>query len=215
MIRDPNLHPIEAVSSPPHVLEGTTLSREDAGENHMRLVVFSQADGLRTVLFRKPRHGKGNALPDLFDEVELSLQRSKPPGLPFVKEHQVTAKRRELALDHKRFELASRLARLYLDNGRHLLEPESFASLLASALSSLCRGGATQVVYFKTLFVFARQEGLPVKESWLAGLKKADHSRVKRVLENPVPAEGEEEVLPAALIDSLKDWLNGDTELRC
>mgnify|MGYP001156693668 FL=1 len=196
-------------------LEGIALSLEETGENHLRISVFSEAQGLQMVLFRKARKNTANDRPDLFDEVEFSLAPPRSTGLRFVNEFRLVAKRRELAKDHKRFQVAADLARLFLQNGQHLLEPKPFAALLHSSLAALCHGGNPQVVYFKALFVFARTEGLPVKESWLSDLSTGDKNQARSVLGQPVSdLEGDLPFL-CTLVDSLRSWLNAETELRC
>ena len=198
-----------------HSLEGIALNRVETGENHLRISVFSESLGLQTVLFRKDRRNQANDLPDLFDELELSLAPARSTGFRFVREYRVITKKRELAHDHRRFQVASDLARLFLENGQHLLEPKPFADLLHSALSALCKGGNPQVVYFKALFLFAQKEGLPVKESWLSDLTTAEQTHVRTILRRPVDSQEEELSTLCILVDSLRLWLNAETELRC
>ena len=198
-----------------HSLEGIALNRVETGENHLRISVFSESLGLQTVLFRKGRRNQANDLPDLFDELELSLAPARSTGFRFVREYRVITKKRELAHDHRRFQVASDLARLFLENGQHLLEPKPFADLLQSALSALCKGGNPQTVYFKALFLFAQKEGLPVKESWLSDLTTAEQTHVRTILRRPVDSQEEELSTLCILVDSLRLWLNAETELRC
>jgi recombinational DNA repair protein (RecF pathway) len=195
-------------------IEGIVLSRVETGENHLRVSLFCISEGLQVALLRNKRD-KSHPLPDLFDLVELVLQKAQPNGLPFVRESRVLTKRRELALRHDRFQAASDLALLYLYNGRHLLEPQPLFSLLEIALSSLCAGAYPQAVFFKALFLFARKEGLPVKESWLPGLVERDRSIALSVLGHPVAAEIKVPGELATLVESLRQWLNSETELRC
>lgn len=198
-----------------HLLEGIALSRVEAGENHLRISVFSETQGLQTVLFRKGRKNQSNDLPDLFDELELSLAPPRSTGFRFVREYRVITKRRTIAHGHQRFQVASDLANLFLKNGQHLLEPKPFAGLLHSALAALCKGGNPQVVYFKALFVFARSEGLPVKEAWLSDLSKVDQVRTRSILSCPVEYQEDDASSISVLIASLRSWLNAETELRC
>lgn len=200
--------------SPAQTIEGIVLSQVETGENHLRVSVFCGSEGLQVVLLRKGR-GKSPPLPDLFDQVELVFQKTQSTGLPFVRESRVLAKRRELAIRHDRFQAASDLALLYLHNGRLLLEPQPLFNLLEIALSTLCDGGHPQAVFFKALFLFAQNEGLPVKESWLPGLAKNDRSIARSVLGHPVGGESKASAELVPLVESLRLWLNSETELRC
>ena len=202
------------MATPAQTIEGIVLSRVETGENHLRVSVFCGSEGLQVALLRK-RGGKSSPLPDLFDQAELVFEKTQSTGLPFVRESRVLAKRRELAIRHDRFQAASDLALLYLHNGRHLLEPQPLFNLLEIALSVLCEGGHPQAVFFKALFLFAQNEGLPVKESWLPSLAKNDRSIARSVLGHSVGTESKvyDELFP--LIESLRLWLNSETELRC
>ena len=138
------------MASPAQTIEGIVLGRVETGENHLRFSVFCGSEGLQVALLRK-RRGKSPSPPDLFDQVELVLEKAQTTGLPFVRESRVLVKRRELALRHDRFQAASDLALLYLDNGRLLLEPQPLFNLLEIALLRLCEGG-TLVLFFSKLF---------------------------------------------------------------
>ena len=202
------------MASPSHSIEGIVLGRVETGENHWRFSLFCGSEGLQVALLRK-RRVKSPSPPDLFDQVELVLDKASANGLPFVRESRVLAKRRDLALGHDRFQAASDLALLYLNNGRLLLEPQPLYNLLEIALLRLCEGGHPDSVFFIALFLFARNEGLPVKESWLPGLAKRDQSIARSVLTQPVGTECKvsSEIVP--LVESLRLWLNSETELRC
>jgi len=203
------------VATEVHTLNGITLSRVETGESHMRLSVFSPSQGLQLALLRKSRGKSAVPPPDLFDQVELHLQIRQSSGLPFIKEHRVLQKRRGLAMQHDRFQSASDLALLYLDNGRHLLEPKPSARLLEKALASLCEGGNPQVVFFKTLFVFAKNEGHPVRESWLPALPALERASALAILGKPVEEQKNPPPALNSLLESLRVWLNSETELRC
>ena len=202
------------MASPAQTIEGIVLGRVETGENHLRFSVFCGSEGLQVALLRK-RRGKSPSPPDLFDQVELVLEKAQTTGLPFVRESRVLAKRLELALRHDRFQAASDLALLYLDNGRLLLEPQPLFNLLEIALLRLCEGGDPRSVFFKALFLFAQNEGLPVKQAWLPGLAKSDQSIARSVLAHPVGTKSKVSAELVPLVESLRLWLNSETELRC
>ena len=194
---------------------GTLLNRIETGENHLRLMVFSSAQGLQPALLRKIRKKGSPSHPDLFDEVELALQVTKTSGMPFVKEHRVLNKRTELSSSHTLFSAASGIARFYLDNGAHLLEPEKFSFLLDSSLHALMKGGEPLVVRFKMLYVFAKEEGYPVKQSWLVGLSKKELEFAQSVLFQRVSEQSPEMEKLESSLNSLENWLEAETELVC
>ena len=166
-------------------IRGILLNQEDTGENFLRLSIFCN-EGLRRCLLRKVRKLSSISPPDFFDELEITLHFSENQGLPFVKEYQVVEKRMSISQDRACFDAAGFLARFYITNGEHLLESTRFFQILQNALGSLSAHGHAPTVLLKSLFLFSREEGLPVKESWLLGLSK-DYAKIAHtVLSQPV-----------------------------
>jgi len=120
---------------------------------------------------------------------------------------------RELAQDAGRFLSASEIARFYLNNGSHLLETVPRLTLLRSALDSFSRSVVPKAVVLKLYFTFARDEGLPVRESWLASLPTDLSQLAKRALSLPVHEIKEGNLSLIQIVDSLKLWMNEETEL--
>ena len=200
--------------NPESVIQGILLGKVDVGENFIRLLVFTDL-GLKTCLLRKVRKLNTFSPPDLFDDVERALKVPNQQGLPFVKDFEIFQKRRELALDRKRFEDAGFLARFYLDNGEHLLDPKPYLQILDNALRSFMENGSSSTTLLKALYLFARSEGLPVKESWLMSQKLRLREIAIFVLSQPVKSSPAFIQEVPELLDSLCKWFNSDTELRC
>ena len=120
-----------------------------------------------------------------------------------------------MALDRKRFEDAGFLARFYLDNGEHLLDPKPYLQILENALRSFMENGSSSTTLLKALYLFARSEGLPVKESWLMSQKLRLREIAIFVLSQPVKSSPAFIQEVPELLDSLCKWFNSDTELRC
>ena len=196
-------------------LSGIILSIEQSGDRFLNAKIFSQTNGLCTVLFRTTGKKAGNHTPpDLFDEVECRITpgRSNSQAL-FVSDYQRISTFRELAIKPAYFLAASELSRFFLMNGSHLLEPHSHFSLLQKALASFLRARDPQVVLLKLFYCFARDEGLPVRESWLAGLTKQKFDAVSEILSKPVEQVRSEPLELCDLLGSIKSWMNTETEL--
>jgi len=195
-------------------VSGVVLNQEQAGENHRRVYLFSEA-GLSPFLFRQIRRGPFSQLPDFLDEVACLLSPPKGgAGLSFVREFKVLSSPRELARNAESFLVASQMARFYLDNGAHLLDPAPHFSLLKKGIDAIPHAGNPSLVLLKVYFEFSRKEGLPVRESWLHSLGAKDRTQAEALLSQPVrtltmPAD---ELMD--LLTSLKTWMNGETELR-
>ena len=193
---------------------GFVLNYETAGERHRRGYIFGPI-GLSLCLFREQKSLKTGCLPDFFDEVECQLKLSNSSnGLPFVADFKIIATNRELCLDPSSFFTASKIARFYLDNGAHLLDPSPHYSLLKRAILSLPYAGSKNLVLLKIYFEFSRKEGLPVRESWLRDLPSDCRRLAESWLSLPVKDVSTDEELLNDILDSLRNWMNGETELQ-
>jgi len=135
-------------------------------------------------------------------------------SIPFVAEYQKARSYRELARNPSHFLSASEIARFYLNNGSHLLDPQPRLELLRTALDSFSRTLVPKVVLLKLYFCFARDEGLPVRESWLSCLPQVLTEETRRALTRPVCEIGLDANRIEELVESIKLWMNAETELR-
>jgi len=205
------------MASPSRTLQGVVLSREESGEGSLRIRVFSSDEGLVLVYKRLASKRASGSLPDLFDEVELRLSRPRTgsDSVSFVSEWRLLTRRPELACGQSRLETASALSLLYQKNGAHLAEPAPASKLLADALDSLVAGYSPVAVYLKALYRFARVEGFPVKEAWWQSLSLVQKQNAAETLNVPLRDLVQEECAIEEILESLKLWLNAETELCC
>ena len=205
------------MASPTRTLQGVVLSREESGEGSLRIRVFSSDEGLVLVYKRLASKRASGSLPDLFDEVELRLSRPRTgsDSVSFVSEWRPLIRRPELARGQSRLGTASALSLLYQRNGAHLAEPAPAAKLLADALDSLVAGYSPVAVYLKALYRFARVEGFPVKEAWWQSLSLVQKQNAAEILNIPLRDLVQENYATEEILESLKLWLNAETELRC
>ena len=205
------------MASPIRTLQGVVLSREESGEGSLRIRVFSSDEGLVLVYKRLASKRASGSLPDLFDEVELRLSRPRTgsDSVSFVSEWRPLTRRPELARGQSRLGTASALSLLYQRNGAHLAEPAPAAKLLADALDSLVAGYSPVAVYLKALYRFARVEGFPVKEAWWQSLSLVQKQNAAETLNVPLRDLIQEEYATEEILESLKLWLNAETELCC
>jgi len=196
-------------------LEGIVLQITPTGDLHSRIALFTAEYGLQSVLLRKSKKTGLSAHPDLFDDLECTLKvPTSGSGLPFVREWIVVQKRFFLAQDHRIFQTAGEIARLFLANGNHLLEPEPLYQLLLKSLGSL-KSGKTCLVHIKTLFVFAQSEGLPVTQAWLPELCPESLKKAQVILSTKLADFTEVPDGSDLILKSLRNWLNAETELQC
>ena len=125
----------------PKELSGIVLSRDPAGDRFLRICIFDQTTGLTTALFSlRGRTSTIPSFPDLFDDIECILKPTKTDSsIPFVRDFQKLHSYRELANKPKVFFIASEIARFFVRNGAHLLDPAPHLKLLRLSLGSFCR----------------------------------------------------------------------------
>ena len=197
-------------------LSGVVLSRETTGERFFRIQMFDQTSGLRAVLFSSP--GKRSSKlppPDLFDDIMcLTNPKQSEQSIPFARDFERVHSYRELTALPAHFLTAGEIARFYLANGSHLLDPAPQLKLLRTSLGSLIRATFSKVVLLKLFFCFARNEGLPVRESWLAGLGSDLRENAREVLQCPVKEVVVEKERVEDLLHTLQIWMNTETELQ-
>ena len=76
------------------------------------------------------------------------------------------------------------------------------------------RASFPKVVLLKLYFCFTRNEGLPVRESWLSGLSGDLREDAREVLQRPVKEVRVEKERIQDLLHSLQIWMNTETELQ-
>lgn len=179
------------MSGPVHQTEAHVLARDHHAGDHLVLTCFSPIDGVLTALLRPARNQKTDTspAPDLFDRLALTLNhgRSAPGAGPwFVREHRLLARHPELGRDYPTLASASRLARLVTRNPVPEDSRAAIDALLTQAFTALAREGTrAELIYFKSLYCLARDEGLPLKQEWLPSLPVGDRALVATALNQP------------------------------
>jgi recombinational DNA repair protein (RecF pathway) len=175
-------------------LSGIILKREASGELFYRLHILSPDHGSQMAMLRRPKRNTRTSMPDLFDEVEVLLEKKKEDGLGFVKELTIRQRRRGLAKSFIALELACEWANILMKNLQHTLEVEEDYGLLIKALEAWEKRINPEAVFFKCLFVYARKEGYPVKSDWFDNLTHQKRVAIATILNTPtadltLPAE--------------------------
>ena len=182
----------------------------------MRIKIFDQSSGLCSSLFPMPgKRNKKSGLPDFFDEVECRLNPSRSNNSSlFVTEFHKINSFRSLAANPAVFMTASEIASFYLKNGSHLLDAQVQLELLRTSLHSFARAFEPKVVLIKLYFCFAKNEGLPVKESWRDSLSANLSRFTNQALSLPVDQAEITAGQCNKILESLKNWMNAETELQ-
>ncbi len=175
---------------------------------------FSAEHGALVVLQRIAKKSASTATAlDLFDEAALLLESSNQGRTWFVKEARVTTRPTGIGRSYDALRLASTLAALIARNPVHEESRAAVAALLRGALEAFASGARPDIVYFKSLYRFARDEGYPLKQQWFPTLPAADRADVATLLNQPLAAQSATPAAVARLQRRLEEYLRGHTEI--
>lgn len=194
--------------------EGFVLLRRPPAESFQSHTVFSAEHGLLTVLQRiaKKSATKMSAL-DLFDEVTLLLESSNQGRTWFVKEASVMVRHANLGKSYETLRLASALSAVIARNNVHEESRSAVAELLRQAFAAFAATARPDIVFFKSLYRFARDEGYPLKQQWFPTLPAGDRETVAGLLNRPLAGQTTGSAVVTRLQRQLEDYLRGHTEI--
>lgn len=193
------------------------LLKRPPAEAFQTYVVFSLEHGMLTILQRVAKKSAATMIAlDLFDEASLGLESSNQGRTWFVKEVRLLSRPSDIGKSYETLQLASEFTALLARNPVHEDSRAPVAALLRAALATFATGVRPDVVFFKSLYCFARDEGYPVKQQWLATLPKDLKAEAQRLLTTPVaglePAK-DKNAKSEILRRRLTEYLRGHTEI--
>jgi len=194
--------------------EGFVLTRRPAADPFQACILFSAAHGTLHVLQRTPkRPSPGHVQLDLFDEVALILESSNQGRTWFVREVRLLARATAIGRSYETLQAASAFTRLIARNPVIAESRAQVAALLRTALAAFAASDRPDIVAFKCLYCFARDEGHPVKQQWLPMLSAADRAAAGSLLQLPLAAQTADLATVARLQRGLYEYLTGHTEI--
>jgi hypothetical protein len=198
----------------PLTTDAFILLKRPPNDTFQTLTAFSAEHGTLTVLQRIAKKSASASPPlDLFDEASLLLESSNQGRTWFVKESRLVTRHSDLGRSYECLVAASTLASLIARNSVHEETRPAVATLLRTAFAALAQGSRPDIVYFKSLYCFARDEGYPLKQQWFPLLPAADRADVATLLNRPLF----EQTLPAAAVHPLERrleaYLRAHTEI--
>lgn len=176
--------------------------------------VFSAEHGSLLALQRVAKKSAVTSVAlDLFDEAALLLESSNQGRTWFIKEARLIARHPDLGRSYDTLRLASKLAALIARNSVHEESRPAVAELLRTAFAAFASGARPDIVYFKSLYRFARDEGYPLKQQWFPTLPSADRTEVASLLNRPLADQTAAPAAVARLERRLEEYLRGHTEI--
>ncbi len=190
------------------------LLKRPSADTFQTLHAFSGEHGALTILQRVAKKSAATTIAlDLFDEASLHLESSNQGRTWFVKETRLITRHADLGRSYETLVAASALASLVARNPVHEESRTAVATLVRTALASLATGARPDIVYFKSLYCFARDEGYPLKQQWFPTLPDADRAAVAPLLNRPLSAQTTAPATVHHLQRGLEHYLRGHTEI--
>jgi hypothetical protein len=196
-------------------VEAFVLGKKPPADTFETLTLFSSEHGAQIAFQRVSRKSPGQGVNlDLFDEVSLVLESPSQGGTGrFLKEARLITRYSEIGRNYDVLRYASFLATLV---SRNAVPDESRAAvyaLLRQAFSAFASATRPDIVYFKSLYLFSRDEGYPVKQEWFPTLPSADRETVVTLLNMPVATQTAALDDVTRLLLRLENYLRGHTEI--
>src|SRR5882724_4920094 len=145
--------------------EGFVLLRRPPTDSFQGFNVFSPEHGALLILQRIPKKTAAGAASklaaahlalDLFDEVALLLESSNQGQTWFVKEPRLIVRHAAIGRSYDTLRFASALATLIARNPVHEDSRTTVAELLRTAFAAFAVAERPDIVFFKSLYRFAR-----------------------------------------------------------
>jgi hypothetical protein len=197
------------------------LLQRPAADSFRGYTVFSGEHGSLFVLQRLPsvrapsssRAAPASHMLDLFDEASLWLESRNQGRTWFVKEARLVTRASGIGRDYESLQHASAFAAVVARNSVAEESRPAVAGLLRGAFVAFGGESRPDIVLFKCLYRFARDEGYPLKQQWFSTLPSADRAVVATLLNRPVAEQTAERAAVARLHRRLEEYLRGHTEI--
>lgn len=194
--------------------EAFILAKRSAAEAFQGYSAFSAEHGSLFLLQRLPRKSAPTTTSlDLFDEASLCLESSNQGRSWFVQEVRIITRHPGIGGSYETLRLASAFAAVIARNPVDADSRTSVAELFRATLAAFASAARPDIVYFKGLYRFARDEGYPLKEHWFSTLPTADRALVVTLVNQPLAVQSAAAPEVARLQHRLDDYLRGHTEI--
>ena len=194
--------------------EAFVLLKRPPADSFQSFTAFSAEHGSLIILQRLSKKPSPNSVAlDLFDEVNVDLESRNQGQTWFVKEARLVQRHENLGRGYETLRYASRLASLVARNPVAEESRGAVATLLRQAFQAFASGARPDLVWFKSLYRFARDEGYPVREQWFPTLPAADRTNVAALLNRPLAEQEASPEVVARLAVRLAEYLHGHTDI--
>jgi len=194
--------------------DAIVLLKRPPGDTFQTCTVFSGDHGNLTIMQRLPKKSGGALAPlDLFDEAALLLESSNQGQTWFVKEARLLHRATGIGQSYDNLKHASAFTATLARNHVPEESREPVMQLLRQVLASFAETKRPDITHFKALYLFARDEGYPIRQHWFPTLPSADRELARTLLNQPVNGQTAPAEDVSRLQQRLAEYLRGHTEI--
>lgn len=191
----------------------TVLFRDLRGESSLYIEAFSGRLGALSMMKRISAK-KTSALPDIFDDIEASLNPSSSGDLKFVGGFEIRRRRTAIASDYGAFEDAAAIAGVVRRNGRHIEDTARLSARLRRSLDAIDAGMPSQAVRLKFLYLLVRDEGYPVREDFFARLSENEKRLFAVIVNTPSAELSDFKAYSRDMLEKFCRWISESTDIE-
>jgi hypothetical protein len=151
---------------------------------------------------------------DLFDDVSLVLEGTPSGDAWFVKEARLLTRHSGIGRRYESLLQASAFARLAARNPGSEESYPAIHALLRTAFTAFASSDRPDIVYLKSLYCFARDEGYPVKQQWFPALPSSDRPLAIALINQPLATQTTSPADVTRLLRSLEHYVRNHTEIH-
>lgn len=193
--------------------EGLILDQGLAGEHHLRFTVLSPVHGKLLSLQRTSRKANAQLRPDLFDIGDFEIEVPSNGAATFIREFKLHHRFSAIGKSYAALQCASQFAQIIRNNLQHAEHFAAIYQLCGTTFNALAQYSQPTATLLKSLYIFARDEGYPVKEDWYASLPPPLQHAAARIINTPLANMHTSPAQAAELLQQLQAWLHAHTDI--
>lgn len=193
---------------------GLVLTRRPPQDRFQHFSVLSAEHGLLLCLRRLAvKSAPSHPALDLFDEANFFLESGNQGRTWFIRELRLIRRHAAIGRDYDTLRFASAFAGILARNPGPEESRTRTYDLALRTFSAFDASERSDLVFFKALYCFARDEGYPVREDWWRGLAAAERAGAAAMLNQPLAGQTVDANAVARLTRRLEDYLRTHTEI--
>jgi recombinational DNA repair protein (RecF pathway) len=196
--------------------DALVLHRQPPTDTFQTFTVFTPDHGALRILQRLPgkKPSAAHLALDLFDEVSLLLEGTPSGDAWFVKEARLHTRHAGIGRRYETLLQASAFAQLAARNPGSEESYPAIHALLRTAFTAFATSDRPDIVYLKSLYCFARDEGYAVKQHWFPSLPPADRPLAIALINQPLVSQTTSPPDVTRLLRSLETYVRQHTEIH-